>query len=287
MDAYLAYQKPRKEPASYAALEQSAKRVKDKLGDHHAERLTRPIMEHCIQEMRETPIDANRRAYEEGEEKYLSNATIRRSMGIFKAACNHGLKEKWLDSIPPIPLPPSSPPLERWLTKKQAKKLLSACQQTPHLKLFVLIALATGARKGAILGLTWQQVDMDTRLIHFNPPERHQTKKRRAVTPINNMLYSALSDAQEAALTDYVIEFNGKQVDSVRNAFSKAAARAGLRGVTPHTLRHTAATWMAQSGVDMQKIAEMLGHSDMRMTYRTYSKWSPDFLKEAARATEF
>lgn len=61
-----------------------------------------------------------------------------------------------------------------------------------------------------------------------------------------------------------------------------AVARAGLRGVTPHVLRHTAAVWMAEAGVPMTEIAAYLGHSDSRITERVYARFSPDYLRKAA-----
>jgi len=59
---------------------------------------------------------------------------------------------------------------------------------------------------------------------------------------------------------NHVVEWNGEPVKSVKTAFKSAVALAGLDGnVTPHTLRHTAATWLMQAGVDKWEAAGFLG----------------------------
>ncbi len=61
---------------------------------------------------------------------------------------------------------------------------------------------------------------------------------------------------------------------------------AGLVDVSPHVLRHTAAVWMAEAGVTMPEIAAYLGHADSRITERIYAKFSPEYLRRAARALQ-
>jgi integrase len=74
-------------------------------------------------------------------------------------------------------------------------------------------------------------------------------------------------------------------VKSIKNGFNAAVKRAGLpRKVTPHVIRHTAASWMAEAGVRMEMIAQYLGHTDLKTTIRVYARFSPTFLQEAMRA---
>jgi excisionase family DNA binding protein len=87
-----------------------------------------------------------------------------------------------------------------------------------------------------------------------------------------------------AATSDFVVEHGGYQVASVKTGTRAAARRANLPGVTPHVLRHTAATWMAMAGVPMVEIARILGHRDSRITERVYAKHSPDYLRRAIGA---
>jgi len=73
--------------------------------------------------------------------------------------------------------------------------------------------------------------------------------------------------------------------DNLRRTLNSALKRAGIKDVTPHTLRHTFATRLAQRGVDIYKIAKLLGHKDIRMTLR-YAHHSPDSLRDGVRILE-
>lgn len=69
----------------------------------------------------------------------------------------------------------------------------------------------------------------------------------------------------------------------VQGSFGRACKRAGIIGVTPHTLRHTCGTWMAQQGVPLHKIGEYLGHTDERTT-KLYAHHHPDYQDAAVAA---
>jgi integrase len=177
---------------------------------------------------------------------------------------------------------PSKPaPKDRWLSYTEADRLLAACTSY-HVRLFVLIALHTAARRNAILELQWSQIDFDRRLIAFNPPGRRQTSKRRITLPINDELLPALTEAREIAQTRFVIEYNRQRVRSIKKAFARSAVRAKLPGVSPHTLRHTAATWLAAAGVDMRQIQLFLGHESLATSTAIYAHHHPDHLRAAA-----
>jgi integrase len=181
--------------------------------------------------------------------------------------------------------PQSSAPRDHYLTREEVDTLLKHVS-TPHVKLFIILAITTGARMSAILELRWGQVDFKHRTINFNPPNREQTNKRRPVVPINERAQAVLEEAARGALTDFVIEWSGKRVNSIKKAIRMAAKRAGVP-CSPHVFRHTAGVWMAQADVPMQKISQFLGHTSTRVTERTYARYSPSFMKDAAAALEF
>ena len=83
-----------------------------------------------------------------------------------------------------------------------------------------------------------------------------------------------------------VIEYFGKPILRIDQSFRRVARDTGLKDVTPHTLRHTAATWMAQAGVPMWVISKYLGHTSTRTTERIYAHHDPSFLMEAKEALE-
>lgn len=215
-----------------------------------------------------------------------SDGTLKRELSTLKASLNHAYKEGRLSSVPHIPLPSQPPPKERWLSRNEVALILEKCGKTKksaHLRLFIQIALHTGQRKRAILELQWFQVDFENRVIHFNPPGRKQTAKKRVSVPINAELYKILQKARKDAKSEWVVGFLGKKTFDVRRAFTRLCDKCGLGKVTPHALRHTAGTWMAQAGVDMIIISGILGHSYSRTT-ELYIKHSPDHLRSGVDA---
>lgn len=84
--------------------------------------------------------------------------------------------------------------------------------------------------------------------------------------------------------THSVIEWNGKPVCSVRKGFAAAVQVANLgKDVTPHTLRHTAATWAMQNGADLWQTAGLLGMT-AEVLEKIYGHHHPDYQADAAAA---
>ena len=216
-------------------------------------------------------------------DKTAGIGTARTELQALRAALRWAAKKGLIATAPPVLIPSRPEPRQRWLTRDEAIKLIDACRG-PHVRMFVILALHTAGRAGALLALTWDRVDLDRRLIDLRDPTRAATRKGRATVPINDTLLPALTDAHKLHTTEWVIEYAGQRVGSVKHGFRDAVSRAGIAGVTPHTLRHTAATWMAQKGVSLWDIAGFLGHSSPRMVEETYGHHSPDHLRDAARA---
>ena len=90
--------------------------------------------------------------------------------------------------------------------------------------------------------------------------------------------------AAKGLITSHFVEWNGEPVRSVKTAFGSAVKQAGLPGkVTPHTLRHTAATWLMQRGVSIWEAAGFLGMSPETLT-NVYGHHHPEHLRGAATA---
>jgi integrase len=152
----------------------------------------------------------------------------------------------------------------------------------PHVRLFTQLALYTAGRPSSILELTWDRVDFGNMRIMLDNPGKDRTAKGRATVPMVRELVRPLERAKRSALTEYVIEWNGQRVGSIKKAIQRAAQRAGLDGVTPYCLRHTAAVWMAEGGVPMEEIAQYMGHTSPAVTFRTYARYSPEHLRRAS-----
>lgn len=210
-----------------------------------------------------------------------TNSTIRTELEILRACLRWHLG----DDAPVISAPPPSKARDRYLSKAERDRLLEVIE-TPHVRLFVILALTTGARMSALLDLTWDRVNFQHGTLDLNPAGRDITNKRRTVLPMNSRARIELEKAHEARLSDYVIEYAGKPIKSVKTAVKAAARRAGVP-CSPHVFRHTAAVWMAEADVPMDKIAQFLGHTTTRITYATYARFSPRYMEDGARALDW
>lgn len=210
-----------------------------------------------------------------------SDSTIKTDLELLRAC----LRRHYGNEAPALWIPPASAPRDRWLTKDEARTIVSAAT-TPHIRLFVILGLTTGARAGAILDLEWSRVDFAGSTIDYRPAGRIQTNKRRTVVPMNAMAREALEEAAAARQTDHVIEWAGQPVQSVKKGIARLSQRTGI-AFSPHTLRHTCAVWMAQDNVPMQMISQYLGHTSLRMTEQVYARYSPSFMRDASAATMF
>ncbi|MFV0321615.1 MAG: site-specific integrase [Alphaproteobacteria bacterium] len=214
----------------------------------------------------------------------VSVGSVKRELDVLQAAINYDYKNGTLTAPRPVWKPPLQKSKERWLTKDEAKKLFTAAEEsnTEYLPLFIALALYTGARKAAILQLKWSQVDLINKRIDYNAVGDTQSNKKRALIPIAEPIIPLLIKAKERGLDNgYVIHINQKPIKDIKRSFNNACKKANLYDVTPHTLRHTCATWLAQAGVPFPEIAKYIGHNNSRTTENIYAHHSPDYLKNA------
>lgn len=242
-------------------------------------KILRPSFGHKI--ARSITREDCREHYQKRKRAGRSDSTIRKELEMLRAA----LRLRYGAQAPAIWMPPPSRPRDRHLTREEVQKLLDKIE-TPHVKLFVILAVTTGARMSALLDLTWDRVNLDKGFIDLNPAGRHESNKRRAIVPINSRADVALRKALAGAMSEYVIEYAGKPVKSVKKAIQAAAVRSGVP-CSPHVFRHTAGVWMAEADVPMQKIAQYLGHTSTRVTETTYARYSPSYMRDASAALEW
>lgn len=231
------------------------------------------IGNHIIREYTEDRLASYATQGNKKSNRTISPATVRRELDTLSAAFGYARREGHIKEAPYIEKPQASPPKERWLTHNEAGKLLEAASGNKRLLLFIQIAMNTGARPSSILELKWFQVDLDSRLIHFNPAGRKQTKKHRPTVYINDSLLVSLMGAKKRS--EYVLG----GIKSVKIGFRLACKRAGLTDVTPYTLRHTAITWAIRDGHSLALAGQLAGHRDPRTTMR-YAKHDPSFTKD-------
>lgn len=213
------------------------------------------------------------------------DGTILTELSRLRTVCNWAAERGMLKGVPKWAMPPMPRPRSRHLSREQFAKFLDRAV-VPHLRLFTVLAIATGGRMGAILDLTWDRIDFERGQIVLDNPERDRTAKGRALVPMNESARAALLEARDAALSDYVIEWAGDKVASVKKGIRAIGKAAKVGAVSPHDFRHSAAVWMAEDGVSMSEIARYLGHKDSRITERVYARFSPEHLLAASKSLE-
>lgn len=208
--------------------------------------------------------------------------TMRNELSLIRTALHWAERGRFIQKAPKIIVP--SPPESKvnHLTKAQFRLFLEGCR-APHVLLFSMLAVATGARKGALLQAKWEQVDFDRRILQLNPEGRAQNSKYRATVPLNEQIMPMLHEAKAASLTEYIIEHNGKPLTDIKKGIAAASQRSGIHA-HPHMFRHSAAVWMAEDRVPMSEIAAFLGHRDINVTTKVYAKYNPDALRGASRS---
>lgn len=199
-------------------------------------------------------------------------ATVNRYMAVLRHVFSIATNEwEWMDSHPMSKISKLQEPRGRvrFLSDEERAKLLSVCQQSrsQHLYLAVMIALGTGARQGEILGLKWEDVDFERRVITL-----HHTKNgERRVLPISNTIQPLLHKHWEnrSHHADYVFPSprNNRPLN-IRIAWDAAITKAKIENFRFHDLRHSAASYLAMNGATPSEIAEVLGHKTLSMVKR-------------------
>ncbi|HEX7790246.1 MAG TPA: tyrosine-type recombinase/integrase [Afipia sp.] len=160
-----------------------------------------------------------------------------------------------------------------------------------HLARFILIGLYTGTRAGAIASASpvpaigRSYVDLDRGIFYRLAQGKAATNKRQPPVPIPPRLLAHMRRWKEReVIARHFVEFNGETVASVKTAFKRAVKLAKLSEaegrVSPHTLRHTAATWLMQEGTDRWSAAGFLGMT-VEMLDKVYGHHHPDHLQDA------
>lgn len=224
--------------------------------------------------------------------KGLARDTIWDRLSYLRTAINWAGKRNLLARKPFVWVPQKGKPRDIVVEEGEVLSVLAGCRE-PHIRLFVLLAIGTGARKAAILQLTWDRVDFERRIIDFRDKREKSIldkrgQKGRSVVEFGLALEIALREAKEAARSGHVIEWAGGPVKDVKKGLMAAIDRAGLKGrkFGAHALRHSAATWLADESVDMRKIQKMLGHRNIKTTEEIYAKYRKGYLTEAANVID-
>ena len=224
------------------------------------------------------------RALRLGEQ--VGPATINREMATLKHALSKAVEWKLLrktarEELTAIKKYQEPDGRLRYLSEEaEAARLLQACDDS--LRPIVMTALHTGMRKGELLNLTWDLVDMTQGFIRLK-----QTKNGKArALPFNETLWSLFSGLRTRPDVPWVFHDGaGRRHNDTRYPFEAACEDAGLTDFHFHDLRHTFASWLMMRGVPLATVSNLLGHASPTMTLR-YAHLSPKHLTSAVRVLD-
>ncbi|WP_160730737.1 site-specific integrase [Pontixanthobacter luteolus] len=172
---------------------------------------------------------------------------------------------------------------ERYLSKDEAQRLLRACKgsSNPQLWAIVSLLLYTGARKSELLNAKWEHVDLEQR--SWLIPDSKTGKARRV--PLSGPAAQVIEGLAEIPNCPWLLPNpeTRKPYNTIKRAWATARKEAKVSGLRIHDLRHSAASFMANGGIDLFTIGRILGHADHQSTMR-YSHLANDTLLAAVEA---
>jgi integrase len=181
----------------------------------------------------------------------------------------------------------------RFLTHEEAEKLFANLSvRSQQLHDIALLSLHTGMRAGEIFSLTWGQVDIDQGLITIVDPKATKTRTAFMTGQIQAMLKKLYGNGKNK--NDLIFkDRNDKRIKEVSQSFDRAVKDLKLNeGITDwrqklvfHSLRHSYASWLVESGTDLYTVSKLIGHSTLKMTER-YSHLGQDTLQNAVKNLE-
>ena len=168
----------------------------------------------------------------------------------------------------------------RFLSEDETQRLIDCC--SPELIPVVITALYTGMRKSEIFGLRWSDIDFTRGLIMIDDSKSGAPRQ----VPMNDLLKKTLLKVRSRSSESHVfLNKGGKPYRDVRSAFTSALKKAGITDFTFHDLRHTFASHLVMTGVDLVTVKELLGHKTIQMTMR-YSHLSAKHKRQAVNILE-
>ena len=262
------------------------------------------IVQHILPELGDTPIDdLGRRQISEfltahqvdgnlrGGEA-LSATSTNLMLTVLNAAFTYACDMELLpanpcDRIRRVPGPPSQ--VEAF-TREEQRRLEEAIAVSEDRRLFgIRLCLYTGLRIGELLGLEWQDVDMEKGILHIQKTvyreknaegewqlfvDRPKTAASERMVPLPGYLAEDLRIYRRGARSAFVIENKKAERMSIRSyqyLFERLTEKAGVRKLNFHALRHTFATRALECGMDIKTLSELMGHKNATITLNRYA----------------
>jgi integrase len=242
----------------------------------------------------------------------LAPATVRKIHSTLHKALSQAVSDGLIPrNAAAIKAPRPAPGEMHPLSTEEARAFLEAARGERFEALYVL-AITTGLRRGELLGLRWNDVDLESGVLRVGRalvreggryrPGETKTKRGHRSIRLTSWAVSALGAHRKRQLEERM-RFAGLYEDHglifatlrgtpvnpenlVKRSFKPLLRRAGLPEIRFHDLRHTCATLLLGSGVHPKFVQELLGHATIAMTLDTFSHFLPSMGDQTARAME-
>lgn len=203
--------------------------------------------------------------------KKKSTSTVNRYMAALSVVFSYAVKElEWMDDNPisKISHLQEPKPRVRYLSDEERKILCEQARESsnPYIYAIICIALTTGARKMEILGLRWEDVDLNVNTAILQETKNGERRVLELIEPALSELKKLYAHRRKSPFVFPSHDGNG--VLDITYCWKDLIKRTGIENFRFHDLRHTCASYLAMNNVNMATIAEILGHKDFKITKR-------------------
>ncbi len=204
--------------------------------------------------------------------KPRSNATINRYLTTLQCVFSVAVKEwELLDNNPFFRVKKLKEPNGRirFLSNDERKRLLEECKKAanPYLYPAVIVALSTGARKMEVLGLKWEDVDLQGERAILRETKNNEIRSLSLIGDVKNLIQELYKIKRKNDI--YVFpSIDGKRPFDITRSWKNAVKAAKIEDFRFHDLRHTTASYLAMQGKSAGELSEVLGHKTLQMVKR-------------------
>lgn len=277
IDRYIRDVLPRKKDAK--SQEQQLRWWKTRIGSYSLADVTPALIGEHRDKLIAEPIPSRGKDKSKASQtpRYRTPASVVRYMAALSHSFTIAVKEwGWMEDNPmrKVTKPKEPRGRIRFLNDDERTALLKACKESNNAYLYpvVVLALSTGMRQGEIMGLAWDDVDLNRERATL-----HETKngERRSVAIVGHALeqLKELSKVRRIG-SNLLFPSNTRKSNKpikpmdLRTPWQAALKEAGIENFRFHDLRHSAASYLAMNGASLAEIAEVLGHKTLAMVKR-------------------
>lgn len=216
----------------------------------------------------------------------LKNSSVNKKVLLLKAmikwaAKNAMVEQDVSDKLRHVEMLDDDSKRLRFLTVEESKALVAACDD--YFRPVIIMALTTGMRKREILKLLWEEVDLEHGYILLTDSKNGEGREIPIVPELKKVLES--QPRHEDCPFVFPNTETMQPYFSGDKPFAKAVAKAGITNFRFHDLRHTYASHLVMSGIDLTTVMHLMGHKSIKMTLR-YAHLAPSHKLNAISAIE-